>query len=706
MHKTLKKIKDIRKEKKTARKNTVIVGMNSCGIAAGAGEVYEKLESKIAENELNIELKKSGCLGACYAEPIVEVIGEGMPKVVYMDVDKEVAGDIISRHYHNKEIIQDHVYSSEQGLSLKDAGNLPEKERDKKIIFIKNTGVENGENIDKYLEIFRREIRDKNIRDRMQIVKTEVLDIYNKGISLKIWPDNIFYTGIKKEDIPGIVEKTVLNDKKISSLILEEKEAKYEKVVLKNCGKINPENINDYIGTGGYKGLEKALAGENIIEELKISGLRGRGGGGYPTWRKWEFARKMESGTKYIVCNGDEGDPGAYMDRSILEGDPHSILEGMIIAGMAVGANKGFIYIRAEYPLAIKRIYRAIDQAGDYNILGENILGSGFDFDIEVRLGAGAFVCGEETALLASIEGKRGTPRPRPPYPSVKGLWGEPTVINNVETLANVPRILVNGGDWFSKFGTEKSKGTKVFALTGKVKNSGLVEVPMGTTLNEIVYNLGGGLGSDSKIKAVQTGGPSGGVIPGDYLDTPVDYESLSELGSIMGSGGMIVMDGDDCMVDVAKFYLKFCVDESCGKCIPCRIGGYQLLNVLERITRGDGVKEDLEKIERISHTLAKASLCGLGQTAPNPVKSTLRYFKEEYIEHITENKCAAGKCGDLLDYSIDQQVCRKCDLCARNCPVGAITGNREEGYTISAEECTGCGECFEVCKFGAIIRE
>ncbi len=700
MDSSLKKIKEIRKNHGALSKNTITVGMNSCGIAAGAGEVYDFLAGKINKDNLDIKIKRSGCLGACYAEPLVEVICEGMPGVVYMNVDKEVAGKIISDHVHNNNIIDENVYSVTREETV-----LPEK---RKIVFIKNTSVDNGKNIDKYLEYFRKEVRDRDIKDRVQIAKSGVLNVYNQGISLKIWPDNILYTGIKEDDIPGIVQKTLVKDEKIKRLLPEEKLDGYPKIVLKNCGKINPENIDDYIGADGYKGLEKALKnkGKDIIKEMKSSGLRGRGGGGYPTSQKWEFARDMDSDTKYIVCNGDEGDPGAYMDRSILEGDPHSIIEGMIIAGMAVGAEKGFIYIRAEYPLAIKRIYRAISQAEDYNILGKNILGSNYNFDIEVRLGAGAFVCGEETALLASIEGKRGTPRPRPPYPSVKGLWGKPTVINNVETLANIPGIILNGGDWFGRFGTDKSKGTKVFALTGKVKNSGLVEVPMGTTLKEIVYNLGGGLDSDSKIKAIQTGGPSGGVIPGDYLETPVEYESLSDLGSIMGSGGMIVMDENDCMVDVSKFYLKFCVDESCGKCIPCRIGGVQLLNILNRITGGAGTEEDFDKIKRISHTLSKASLCGLGKTAPNPVNSTYRYFKQEYIEHIENSRCPAGKCQDLLNFSIDDKLCRKCDLCVRSCPAGAITGNREEGYTISAQECTKCGECFDVCKFGAIIKK
>ena len=449
-----------------------------------------------------------------------------------------------------------------------------------------------------------------------------------------------------------------------------------------------------------------SMSPDEVIGELKKSKLRGRGGGGFPTWLKWDLTKKAQADEKFVICNGDEGDPGAYMDRSILEGDPHSIIEGMIICGFASGANQGYAYIRAEYPLAIERVEGAIKEAYEHNLLGDNILGSGFSFHIGIRLGAGAFVCGEETALIASIEGKRGNPRPRPPYPSVKGLWGKPTTINNVETLANIPIILDKGGDWFAGIGTDESTGTKVFALTGNVKNSGLIEVPMGTTLRQIIYDIGGGVSSGKNFKAVQTGGPSGGVIPSKYLDTRVDYESLQKLGSIMGSGGMIVMDETDCMVDVARFYLRFCVDESCGKCAPCRIGGFQMLSLLSGITKGICDDDCINKLELISQAMANASLCGLGQTAPNPVISTLKYFKEEYLAHIQEKTCPAGKCPDLLNYTIIQDKCTRCSLCFKKCPVNAITGSREEGFFIDHEKCIKCGDCYEVCRFKAIEKK
>jgi NADH:ubiquinone oxidoreductase subunit F (NADH-binding) len=445
------------------------------------------------------------------------------------------------------------------------------------------------------------------------------------------------------------------------------------------------------------------MTSEDIIEELKTAGLRGRGGAGFPTWMKWNFSRQAEDDTKYVVCNADEGDPGAYMDRSTLEGDPHSVLEAMTICGKAIGAARGFIYIRAEYPLAIHRLEIAMQQAREYGLLGENILGSGFDFDIEIRLGAGAFVCGEETALLQSIEGKRGMPQPRPPFPAVKGLWGKPTVINNVETWANIPVIITKGGNWFSKIGTPDSRGTKVFALTGKIRNSGLVEVPMGTTLREIVYDIGGGIANDKKFKAVQTGGPSGGVITDADLDTPIDFGSLVRIGSMMGSGGMIVMDEDDCIVDVAKFYLNFTVDESCGKCAPCRIGGRSLTNILEKITSGNGTIQDLDTLETIGEAMRKGSLCALGQTAPNPVLSTIKHFKDEYMAHIVDKRCPSGTCKKLVRYSINPEKCIGCMACARKCPVEAISGERKQVHIIDQSICTKCGVCMETCKFGAV---
>ncbi len=493
----------------------------------------------------------------------------------------------------------------------------------------------------------------------------------------------------------------------IINVLKEDSDYKQYRIVLRNCGIIDPEKIEEYIARDGYAALEKAvfeMSGEDIINELKISGLRGRGGAGFSTWMKWNFTKQAENDSKYIVCNADEGDPGAYMDRSTLEGDPHSILEAMTIAGYCINSNKGYIYIRAEYPLAIERLKTAMKQSRELGLLGDNILGSDFSFDIEIRLGAGAFVCGEETALLESIEGERGMPNPRPPFPAVKGVWGEPTIINNVETWASIPVIISKGGEWFSKIGTDDTTGTKVFALTGKIKNSGLVEVAMGTTLREIIYDIGGGIPGGKKFKAVQTGGPSGGVITREHLDTPIDYKSLQELGSIMGSGGMIVLNEDDCMVDVSKFYLGFTIDESCGKCPPCRVGGRTLYNILERITNGEGKLEDLDRMRSIGETMQKASLCGLGQTSPNPILSTLRYFEDEYIAHIIDKKCPAKKCKPLITFEVIPEACTGCTLCAVKCPVNTISGKRKEVHFINQDACIKCGECFEVCNFDAIL--
>ena len=525
-----------------------------------------------------------------------------------------------------------------------------------------------------------------NVNEKVarEIVKTHILD-------KTIVSANVF-------DRPAA---DIVNEAEISS------DYKQYRIVLRNCGIINPEKINEYIARDGYMALEKAvfeMTGDDIINEMKISGLRGRGGAGFPTWMKWNFTKQVEEESKYIVCNADEGDPGAYMDRSTLEGDPHSILEAMTIAGYSINAKKGYIYIRAEYPLAIERLKIAMEQSRRLGLLGDNILGSDFCFDIEIRLGAGAFVCGEETALLESIEGERGMPNPRPPFPAVKGVWGEPTIINNVETWASIPVIINKGGEWFSSIGTEDTRGTKVFALTGKVQNSGLVEVPMGTTLREIIYDIGGGIPNGKEFKAVQTGGPSGGVITKEYLDTPIDYKSLQELGSIMGSGGMIVLDEDDCMVDVSKFYLGFTIDESCGKCPPCRVGGRALYNILGKICSGEGVPEDLDKLRSIGATMQKASLCGLGQTSPNPILSTLKYFEEEYIEHISGKKCRAKKCKALITFEVIPDACTGCTLCARKCPVNTISGARKEVHFINQDACIKCGECFDVCNFDAIL--
>lgn len=577
---------------------------------------------------------------------------------------------------------------------------------DKRIILVCDTDGQKREA--HYADMIISILRKENLDDQVQVVRIAELGVFGQGIVVKVLPENITYKISDEAAVDQIIGEAIKKNKTIKEVVLDI-QSKQTKIVLRNCGMIDPESIDDYIGQDGYQALLKVLfeySPEDVIEQLRISGLRGRGGGGFPTATKWKFASHTQADQKYIICNADEGDPGAYMDRSVLEGDPHSVIEGMIIGGFAIGADKGYFYIRAEYPLAIQRVQKAIDQAREYGLLGENILGSKFSFDLDIRLGAGAFVCGEETALIASIEGKRGCPTPRPPYPSIQGLWKKPTVINNVETLANIAVILFKGAKWFAGIGSATSKGTKVFALTGKVKNSGLIEVPMGITLREIVYDIGGGIFEDKKLKAVQTGGPSGGVIPKEFLDTPVDYETLQKLGSIMGSGGMIVLDEDDCMVDIAKFYLRFCVDESCGKCSPCRIGGFQMLHYLKQISRGKANQDDLVKLENICNAVKKASLCGLGQTAPNPILSTLKYFRQEYDEHINNQRCPAKKCSDLLRFLIAQEKCVRCGMCSRDCPVNAIPKNERKEYIINQEHCIKCGKCFDVCKFDAVKRE
>ena len=572
---------------------------------------------------------------------------------------------------------------------------------------------------DKIAEEFKKQLAEQKLDETVQVVTTGCLGFCEQGPIVKILPQGTFYVQVKDADVKEIVAEHLVKGRVVQRLCYDPEQAKklvaeanipfYQKqyrIVLRNCGVIDPEKIEDYIARDGYKAIEKVLfemKPEDVVEEILKSGLRGRGGAGFPTGMKWKFAMQQPKGQKYMVCNADEGDPGAYMDRSTLEGDPHSVLEAMVIAGYAIGASKGFIYIRAEYPLAIHRLQVAIKQAKELGLLGDDILGSGFSFDIELRFGAGAFVCGEETALLQSIEGLRGMPRPRPPFPAVKGLWGRPTVINNVETLANIPVIINNGADWFNKIGTATTKGTKVFALTGKVNNSGLIEVPMGTTLREIIFDIGGGIRGGHQFKAAQTGGPSGGIIPPQFLDTPIDYESLAKIGSIMGSGGLIVMDETDCVVDIAKFYLDFTVDESCGKCAPCRIGGRKLLNYLKKISDGRGTEQDIADMQQICDAMNKASLCGLGQTASNPVRSTLRYFMDEYMEHINDKKCRAGKCSKLVTYKIDAAKCKGCTLCARKCPAGAISGTLKTPHVIDPAKCVKCGACEATCKFGAI---
>ncbi len=569
-----------------------------------------------------------------------------------------------------------------------------------------------------------KELAAKGIQDEIKIVKTGCFGLCALGPVMIVYPEGTFYSRVQVDDIPEIVEEHLLKGRIVDRLVYNdaaegETQAtslndtafykKQKRVALRNCGVINPEIIDEYIAVDGYQALGKCLtelSREDVIAILKDSGLRGRGGGGFPTAMKWQFAFNQTADQKYVVCNADEGDPGAFMDRSILEGDPHALIEAMAIAGYVIGANQGYVYVRAEYPIAVKRLQIAINQARDYGLLGKDIFGTGFDFDMDIRLGAGAFVCGEETALLTSIEGHRGEPRVRPPFPAVKGLFDKPTIINNVETYANIPQIILKGAEWFASMGTEKSKGTKVFALGGKIENTGLVEIPMGTTLREIVYEIGGGIPGGKKFKAAQTGGPSGGCIPASLIDTPVDYDSLIAIGSMMGSGGLIVMDEDNCMVDIAKFFLEFTVDESCGKCTPCRVGTRRMLEILEKITDGRGEDGDIEKLEELAMTIKATSLCGLGQTAPNPVLSTLRYFRDEYEAHIYEKRCPAGQCKKLAQYIIDADKCKGCSLCAKKCPVGAITGEIKSPFTIDQDKCIKCGACIDSCKFNAIYKK
>ena len=573
------------------------------------------------------------------------------------------------------------------------------------------------------MEALKKEIEKNGLSDEVAVVQTGCHGLCALGPIMTVYPDATFYSMVKVEDIPEIVSEHLLKGRVVTRLLYKETVSpagkikalsdtdfykKQHRIALRNCGVINPEVIDEYIGTGGYEALGKVLTEmtpDEVIQLLLDSGLRGRGGAGFPTGLKWKLAKQNDADQKYVCCNADEGDPGAFMDRSILEGDPHAVLEAMAIAGYAIGASQGYIYVRAEYPIAVERLRIAIGQAREYGLLGKNIFDTGFDFDIDLRLGAGAFVCGEETALMTSIEGKRGEPRPRPPFPAQKGLFGKPSILNNVETYANIPQIILNGPEWFASMGTEKSKGTKVFALGGKIHNTGLVEIPMGTTLREVIEEIGGGIPNGKKFKAAQTGGPSGGCIPAEHFDIPIDYDNLISIGSMMGSGGLIVMDEDDCMVDIAKFFLEFTVEESCGKCTPCRIGTKRMLEILDKITKGTAVMEDLDKLEELCYYIKENSLCGLGQTAPNPVLSTLRYFRSEYEAHIKEKRCPAGVCKALLSYHIDRDKCKGCTLCARNCPADAIIGTVKNPHIIDQDKCIKCGTCIEKCKFGAIYK-
>lgn len=573
------------------------------------------------------------------------------------------------------------------------------------------------------IQTLKDELKKNKLQNEVAVVKTGCHGLCTEGPVMIVYPEAVFYSRVRPEDVEEIVSEHLLKGRIVERLVYHEAQTpegikslnettfykKQHRIALRNCGVINPESIDEYIGTGGYEALGKVLTEmtpDEVIQTILDSGLRGRGGAGFPTGLKWRFASGNRGNVqKYVCCNADEGDPGAFMDRSVLEGDPHVVLEAMAIAGYAIGADQGYIYVRAEYPIAVERLQIAINQAREYGLLGKNIFDTGFNFDIELRLGAGAFVCGEETALMTSIEGNRGEPRPRPPFPAVKGLFQKPTILNNVETWANIPQIILNGPEWFASMGTEKSKGTKVFALGGKINNTGLVEIPMGTTLRTVIEDIGGGIPNGKKFKAAQTGGPSGGCIPAEHFDIPIDYDNLISIGSMMGSGGLIVMDETTCMVDIAKFFLEFTVDESCGKCTPCRVGTKRLLELLDKITRGEGELGDLDKMEELCYYIKDNALCGLGQTAPNPVLSTLRYFRDEYEAHVVEKRCPAGVCKKLLNYHIIEEKCRGCTLCARNCPVGAISGTVRSPHVIDTAKCIKCGACMEKCKFGAIEK-
>ena len=645
---------DFKKNLFESKQFRLVVGMATCGISSGADEVYESLIDEVNHFDLDskVVVDKAGCIGMCIYEPLLEVYEKGQPKVTYIHMTPERVEHVIESHIMKGEKVVDYTF---EGLKKQEEAAI------------------------------------------------ELLHHTHEGI-IKIPATDHIVTPREQELIDSIKQLSIDSD----DVLDLEFYSKQTRLVLKNCGIINPEKIEDYIAVEGYQALNKVLSSmtpEEVVEVITNSGLRGRGGAGFSTGLKWSFALRAKADQKYFICNADEGDPGAFMDRSILEGDPHSIIEAMIIGGYAIGADKGYIYVRAEYPLAIDRLQLAIKQAREYGLLGNNILNSNFNFDIDIRLGAGAFVCGEETALIASIEGQRGIPRNKPPFPAESGLWGKPTNINNVETLANVPQIIHKGADWFKGFGTEKSSGTKVFALGGKINNTGLVEVEMGTTLREIIEEIGGGCPHNKKFKAVQTGGPSGGCITTQHLDVPIDFDNLIQIGSMMGSGGMIVMDEDNCMVDIARFFLEFTVDESCGKCVPCREGTKRMLEILEKITNGQATEKDLELLEDLCDNISVSSLCALGQTAPNPVKSTLKYFRDEYIDHIVNQKCEAHVCKQLMGYFITED-CVGCGKCLRLCPVHAIEGSIRELHVIDQIKCIRCGACMTGCAFDAIIRK
>ena len=693
------------------------VGSATCENASGAQDVYTEFKKMIkASGRSDIQLRRTGCTGHCSSEPIVGIFKPGEIPVKYGHVTPKKAFEIFTSHV--------------QGQSGPVVDMILDKKTDKlytnEFVFC---GRDDGKTTQKLVDTFLKKLKDKGLSEKVKVAQGLCMGVaaggnQNLSCACYIFPERVFYGNIKQGDLDEIIDQHIMKKKIVNRLVVKLEKGNNHffdlygdvdyfnhqlRMTLKNCGVVDPESLDEYLHYNGFEALAKVFDSEtpeSVIDKIKKSGVRGRGGGGFPTWIKWDNTRKAQGSPKYIICNADEGDPGAFMDRSMLEGDPFSILEGMAIGGYCISANKGYIYIRAEYPLAIKRLENAIKLARKGGFLGKNILGSGYDFDIELRLGAGAFVCGEETALIHSIEGLRGMPRPRPPYPSTQGLWGCPTMINNVETLANIPVIINDGPEYFASVGTEKSKGTKVFALAGKINQTGLVEVPMGTTLRDIIYKNGGGIINGKKFKAVQTGGPSGGCLPEKYLDTIVDYDSLAQAGSIMGSGGMIILDEDDCMVDIAKFFLEFTQNESCGKCTPCREGTKRMLEILTRIVGGKGKEGDLEKLERLGNLIKRASLCGLGQTAPNPVLSTIKHFRQEYEDHINNKKCTAKRCLDLVSYTIKEDACIGCTACARACPVQCISGSPKKPHKIDQDKCIKCGMCQEVCKFNAVEKE